>query len=523
VQRLPPLVLVATLIVIAAVAGLGLSRVPRSARPVGANERAALDEAESRHDEEEEEGAEEVEEMDAGVRLADPLPEGIDTIIVGGGPAPDANEVQIEETIALASEVFGANTLVLFAGGPDTRSVQVRDDELEDPGHDELGVLRRTLGDLFTPRNGRDAHYRATTLPEVHGPATLRVLSDHLAAAIATPTDTALTLVLVGHGASGDTPLDTSFLLWTGEALDALTLSDLLAPAARPVRVIVTSCYAGGLAELAFEGADPSEGPAATDRCGVFATAWDREASGCDPDPARGARDGYAHHLLRALEGNDAEGHASPSIDLNDDDVITLLEAHASARITSRSIDVPTSTSSRLLRAIAPSEGPSVPVSLPDEEAVIEALTAALGDDGVPAMEARIVEVEASQAEAVASLETLSEGADATWVALTSALLSRWPVLDDPFHPDFEATLRDESDSIERFLDTASGSAELELSNQRIDALAARIESLELELALLHRWEEARETIELARRLRSAAGPEWTRYERMRACEDGTP
>ncbi len=453
---------------------------------------------------------------DAGVRSPDPMPVGIDALIVGGGPAPDANEVEIEETVALATELLGERAVVLFAGGADTRSVQVRS---EDP--DESASLRTALGDLLTPRNGRDAHYRATTLPRVHGPSTITTLREILADAIATPTDVPLTLALIGHGAGGEGPLETSFLLWTGEPLDALTLSDLLAPAERPVRMIVTSCYAGGLAELAFEGADPSLGPALTDRCGVFATRWDREASGCDPDPARGARDGYTHHLLRALSGQDAEGEPLEPIDLNGDGRITLLEAHASARITSRSIDVPTTTSSRLLRAIAPSEGPSERASLPDEEAVVEALTHALGDDGATQMEARIAEIEASRAEATASLETLTEEADAAWVVLTGALLSRWPVLDDPFHPDFDATLADEGEAIDTMLATSPDSEALEVTTQRIDALEARIDALELELALLYRWEEARETIALAERLRAVGGPAWERYLQMRACEDG--
>jgi hypothetical protein len=451
-------------------------------------------------------------------RPADALPDRVTSIVIGGGPAPDGNEVEIEDSVRLAHELLGDESVVLFAGGPDTRSVQVRDTEVSgDP-------LLATLADLFQPRNGRDARYRPTTLPTVHGPAQHEVLVQHLGRALESPETAPLNLVLIGHGSGGETPLDSLYLYWGGGALEAITLSDLLdQPSVRPVRVIATSCYGGGLAEIAFAGADPSRGPRETDRCGLFATAWDLEAAGCDADPERGSRDGYALHFFEALRGHDRDGADLPEIDLDRDGVITLLEAHTRARIASRSIDVPTTTSTRLLRGIAPTEGPSVPVSLPEEEAVIAALEAVLDENGPSAVESRATDVESSIAESVYEMETLEEESDRLWTALTGALLSRWPVLDDPFHPLFAHTLEDDGLAIEAFLEASPARDALEQVTAQIGALGARVEGLELELSLIRRYLEAQETLELARHLRAAGGPAFARYERMRACENSPP
>ena len=72
------------------------------------------------------------------------------------------------------------------------------------------------------------------------------------------------------------------------EALGTSELDEL--PGHRPLRMVITSCYSGGFAELAFDGASEDRGAATTDRCGFFATTWDRAASGCDPNPDRGAQ-----------------------------------------------------------------------------------------------------------------------------------------------------------------------------------------------------------------------------------------
>src|SRR5690606_16956277 len=234
---------------------------------------------------------------------------------------------------------------------------------------------------LFDPRAGRDARYRESAVP-ADGPASARAILDALEAAM-DDGDDALTVVLVGHGEGGETPRDSHFLTWGPGELWVEDVAAVLDEAAghRPVRFVVTSCYSGGFAELAFESADPEKG-AAADRCGFFATSWDRAASGCDPNPERGAQEGYGIHFFHALRGEDRAGRPLPmsELDLDGDGAISLLEAHTRARIASGSLDVPITTSERYLRATAggrfTGDGRGAPV---EEVAVVERLSARLG------------------------------------------------------------------------------------------------------------------------------------------------
>ena len=450
-----------------------------------------------------------------------PLPARIDAIVVGGGPTPDSNQLSLEEDVRLATETFGEGTVALFAGGPGTRSVQVADLE---PRGDALVV---ELGELLSPRGGRDAHYRETSLA-LHGAATLTQLESLLELAIGQRAGP-LTVYVAGHGEGGEGPLDSRTLFWGGDALDAVALAEWLdaRTPARPVRFVVTSCFSGGLGELAFVAADRTRGASAQDRCGLFATSWDEEASGCDPDPARAHHDGFGVHFLLALRGRARDGaDRRDAIDLDDDGTIGLYEALTHARIESRSIDIPTTTSEIYLRAVAPPLGDLLapaPEPLPEQAAVVEALLGAMGLAGREELEARLDETRARKAEHDLALEQASADADERYYSLAAEVLSRWPVLDDPFHPDFATTIERERDGIERYLATSPTVQRYVEADEELSAMGSVDLAMRLELSLLRRLEQAYETIELAGRLRARGGPEWDRYQRLRACEWGAP
>lgn len=446
------------------------------------------------------------------------VPLHIRTIIAGGGPTPDLDQVSLEEDVALAQRVLGGDdAVVLFAGGPGTSAVQERD---PDPQGDPVVFA---LGNLFAPRGGRDAHYRRTHLA-LHGGATL----DEIFAALelALP-DTAepLLFYFTGHGNGGERPEDSIAETWGGAAFDARALAEELEDTgtSRQVRLVITSCYSGGFAELAFQDADAALGPTTQDRCGFFSTSWDRQSGGCDSDPDRGVHEGFGVYFLDALDGTDRDGReARGRIDLDRDGAITLSEAMAYVRIASRAIDVPVTTSERLLRELAPREGPSAPVSLPEEQAVIDALLASLALPSVEAartslalLRARSEENEDALAEAYA--ESQDRAAD-----VAGTLLSRWPVLDDPYHPDYPAMLATNHDAIESFLESEDVGA---WADAEEDATALQItdDGLEVQIAVHLRILQAAETLELAGRLAAEGGDGWAAFQRMRACERTAP
>ena len=431
-------------------------------------------------------------------------------IAAGGGGSPEFNQVSIEQDLALARERFGPGGLLLFAGGRGSHGVQVRTEAAKDP-------LMRALAELFAPRGGRDASYRPTTLP-VDAAAT----AENLRAAVvrATATDGPPLLVyLAGHGQPGEQLADASIELWGQVPLRARELAGL--PGPRPLRIVITSCFSGGFAELAFVDADPARGSAAR-RCGLFATTADREASGCDPNPDRAAQEGYGLHFLNALGGRDRAGQAA-AIDLDGDGRVSLSEAHARARIASAGIDVPTTTSERWLRSLKVRRGTAGSITLPEEDAVIEALSRELGLPGGPQAEAALAEVEAATAVVIDRLARQGDVEDAAYRRTAAELLARWPVLDDPWHPEFAVMVASEGTAISAALASSKPYGEFLAAGDELARTRDEHAELLARSAKLERLVRALETRRLAGALAGRGGADWRSYEALLACERWVP
>ena len=441
-------------------------------------------------------------------------------IAAGGGSAPELNQVSLEQDLALAREVLGEGGRLFFAGGPGSDGVQVLDAA---PRGDPLML---TLGRLFSPRGGRDSHYRKTTLP-AHGPATANATLDALEAALKAGTEPLL-VYLGGHGEQGERPRDALVRLWGQWPLGVVDLAAVLdkGPAHRPVRVVSTACFSGGFAELVFREADEARGAATSLHCGLFAAPWDAEASGCDPDPDRRAQEGYGLHFLNALGGKDRDGRALPKgdLDLDGDGRISLLEAHTRVRIASAAADVPTTTSERWLRFAAPKDGAEAELPLPEEDAVIRALGAGLGlaghEEDARAQAAAAREAIAS---ALDDLEEAHEHEDDAFYDVSARLLARWPVLDDPWHPDFGPMMARDRAAIEAALRDWPELTTWEDATRNVDRLDAFVQHLRVRAAPVERLVRALDTRQLARRLKSQGGDAWTHFARLLACERTIP
>jgi len=449
-----------------------------------------------------------------GAALPETWPEPLRWIAAGGGGTPEFNQVSIEQDLALAHERLGPGGLLLFAGGRGSHGVQVQTTAAGDP-------LRAALADLFAPRGGRDASYRPTRLP-VDAAATLENLRVALERATASE-GPPLLLYLAGHGQPGPQLADASIELWGQVPLQARELATMLDGRPRPLRIVITSCFSGGFAELAFVGADGTRRQAAAGRCGLFATTAEREASGCDPNPDRAAQEGYGLHFLNALRGRDRAG-APAQIDLDGDGQVSLLEAHARARSASTGIDVPTTTSERWLRAVPRRGGAGGPVVLPEEDAVIAALTGELGLAGRPeAAVDLLAAVEVEMVDVSARLVAQGEAEDAAYRRTAADLLARWPVLDDPWHPEFAAMIASEGPKIAAALTSSEPYAEYLAAGAEL--VAARDEHAELLArgAKLERLARALETRTLAGVVRRRGGADWQTYESLLACERWVP
>jgi hypothetical protein len=275
------------------------------------------------------------------------------------------------------------------------------------------------------------------------------------------------------------------------------------------------------------------------EHCGLFSAPWDLEATGCDPNPDRATHDGYGLHVLEALRGRDREGKPLPmaSLDLDGDGRISLLEAHTRARIASTSADVPTSTAERWLRHAAPSRGSETPaalpeapaerpeaIELPEETAVIAALTERLGFVGREAGAA--LELQRREADLEAVLRGLDEAQaaeDAAYRLAAADLLARWPLLDDPWHPDHARVLARHRTAITEHLERSTTYADWLAARSDVDHLVSRSWELRTRAAPYERLARAVESLELAARLHAQGGEGWATFERILACERSVP
>jgi len=315
--------------------------------------------------------------------------------------------------------------------------------------------------------------------------------------------------------------------MWGGWGLTAEALVESLdgAPPSRLLRVVVSTCYSGGFAELAFNEASPESGPSASNRCGLFATTWDAEASGCDPNPDRGAQEGYSLHFLHALKGEDRAGRPLPlnELDLDGDGRISLLEAHTRARIVSRSIDVPTTTSERMLRTLVLEAEGKQDVLLPEEDAVIARLGVHLSLPNEAAARSHLLEQLARRDANDATLSSLEEVADARYADLRIAILERWPVLDDPWHPEFPSMLAENRDALLELLDASPEAAAYGEARIALNRAAAGSDRQAVGIAVTQRLVRAYETRSLAGRAQTQAPAAFQHYERLLQCERSSP
>jgi hypothetical protein len=437
-------------------------------------------------------------------------------IAVGGGATPEYTEVSLEQDIELAMQVIPGPGAVLFAGGRNSSTVRTLDGAPE-----RLSLLHR-LGELFDPRAARDSRYRKTRLPAL--PASLDNFESTLKRALAGGSEPLLVYIAT-HGLQGNQPRDNHVELWGAEPLDVVHLDELSAEAARPVRFVIASCYSGGFAELAFKSADAGAGVTAAARCGLFAGTWDRQTSGCDPNPDRRAQEGYSLHVLQALRSQDRAGQPLPigELDLDGDGKVSLLEAHTRARIASHSIDVPTTTSERYLREVEKRETRPNPKLLPEDAAVLQQLGARLELTSRAAAEKRFKQLGAELDKLQDDLDANDAELDKLQGKLGARLLSRWPVLNDPFHDEFSDTLERNEAAIAKVLDDAPESQESARLRTSSDALAARTSELDADEAVVLRLLRAYETLGLAAALYAHGGSALKNYQRLLACERSAP
>ncbi|MFT5354296.1 MAG: hypothetical protein ACI9KE_001501 [Polyangiales bacterium] len=454
-------------------------------------------------------------------------------LVIGGGADPASTQISLAQDVRLARDTFvhlGADPTVLFGSG-DGSLVQRSTDVARTS-------LREELADFFDPRD-RAVRYESFDVRAM-GPADSDMVLSLVSSLPLRPEPRFF--FLAGHGERGDEPWDAIIRLWGDVPLSVPEFAEALGEA--PARVVITSCFGGGFASLFFRDGYPPEGTIGSsdvmpNRCGFFASTWDREASGCDPNPERAQQQGYAMHFLHALEGQGREGNEL-DVDFDDDGEVTMLEAHTQARIADRSFDVPSTTSELFLRMVASKPVEGVRETSDDEDALEEtleddgeaaaapeaeeaAVIAALGAElGLPTAVAATSRVEALR-DAIAEQEgthgAIQERADYAYYSLRIRLLERWPILDDPWHGEHGGILARESSAIEGVLHDSLEARDYEESLQDQERVALEYDELQVQLARALVLSRAYENIALTASLRAQGGELWQTYQALRQCE----
>lgn len=437
-------------------------------------------------------------------------------LAIGGGATPESTEVSIEQDIELLEHTLKGPGATLFAGGPDSRSVREADAEAQPD------ALLAGLGELFNPRAGRTSRYRR---PKIGiGRATPANVEKWLSTVVSVGSDPLLVYV-ASHGDQGAAPRDNVIVLWGGGSMTAARFADLTEDAKRPVRLVATSCFSGGFAEIAFARGDEHAGATRAPRCGLFAGPWDRQTSGCDANPDRRAQESYGIHFIHALSREDRAGRplAPAEIDFDQDGTVSLLEAHTRARIASASLDVPTTTSERWLRFAEHGKAAFGPKLLPEEQAVVEQLGRALELTDEAAVTKRAAELEARLDALDRELDEAQKRLDDETASLSSRLLERWPVLDDAYHPEFSSVIQRDRASILMELTRSSAATRRGEALRRVESLEDQQDGIDVEEARVTRLVRAYETLHAAAALERRGGDEWRRYQALLACERGEP
>jgi hypothetical protein len=449
------------------------------------------------------------------VRAAPPAPALPRYLAIGGGATPESTEVSLEQNLELARQVLPGPGTLLFAGGRGSVSVRT----LAGPSSADSLLVR--LGDLFNPRQGRHSEYRVTALPAQDASLESVEAAFRRALGRGARETRPLLLFISAHGQQADEPRDNSVVLWGGQSWSAAQLAALHEQRPRPLRVVATSCYSGGFAELAFQGADARLGPARAPRCGLFAGTSDRETSGCDPDPDRRSQQGYSLHMLQALRGRDRNGEPLPlaSLDLDGDHQVSLLEAHTRANVAANSIDVPTTTSERYLRQVQTETVAPDYALVPEQAKVIEVLGTKLALTSEAKVRERWAELDRRLSGLAQRVDRAEDDVQVAYAALSGKLLAHWPVLDDAYHPNFAATLERDREPITRALTTTAEARHYEQAQRALERVDLEYQRAEVEEALVARLKRAHQTAGLATALRNRGGPPFAYYQTLLSCE----
>ena len=276
-------------------------------------------------------------------------------LTIGGGYAPDGNQVSLEKNVQLFQRVLDAQAQpihrhdILFADGSD----QKKDLQVIDPS--ALPKANRLMAEFFGSTRDLGLTYRNHAISKAKAastPANLRLWFREVG--VLMQSGDQLLIYVTAHGSPSDDRDDkynTSIAMWNNSEMEMVEFAKLLDQLDPGVNVwmVMVQCYTGGFSHLIFREGDPSQGLSPQRRVGFFATVHDRPAAGCTPEVDESNYVEYSTFFWAAISGRDRLGNPIEKPDYNGDGRTSLEEAHAYTILNADTIDLPVKTSGEYL------------------------------------------------------------------------------------------------------------------------------------------------------------------------------
>lgn len=434
-------------------------------------------------------------------------------VIFGGADGPENDQASIEAQVHQLSAVLSDGQPQVLFGGAQGQAVR-ESAEIDD--------TTLWLGRIFSAREGVEGLYRESTLG-----AKAASLTAFFRAIDRGQTNPKGTIVFgAGHGSGPSGEMPATLSLWTDAAIPLDRLAHHLDRRKRrgPFAMVLGQCYSGSFSDLLHRGGQGQGEIAEPIRCVLAAAPHDRTASGCTSDVSDPWAQAYMLEVAQAL------GRAET--DLDGDGAVSLAEAHARAKITDRTTDVPVRSSeayvARMLGDAAP-EALSYQDALAAAEVEDRAVLLALappggGGDPLSAAAAQKTELDRRAEAAEQAIADLDQDLEDAERSARARVIARWPELSSPYRASARALLHERAAEVVGLVRGTSLGNKLLGLERKVATASDRWAELARQSARLERFLRTAAAVEARRRFLRDRGPKERRVlERIEACERLVP
>lgn len=266
-------------------------------------------------------------------------------ILIGGGNEISNSQASIEKNstwiLGIFDQKINWSTKIAFTDGGDPK------DDLY--FHDELTVNNEYLLLDYIFRGSLKKKLYSSNIKGNSIPSTNEFVESLLLKESNNKDLKNLLLIYQGHGLKGKKDYSDNYLnLWNNSKLTVKSLAKIFNEYddTATIRFLFPQCYSGAFGSLIYKQADIRGSLVSANRCGFVSQLPYLISEGCTPDiDAENYRD-YSTYFFEALTGKQRNGlRLNENPDINQDNQITLYEAHIYTLRNAYSIDYSKSTS----------------------------------------------------------------------------------------------------------------------------------------------------------------------------------